>query len=271
MTYKISFQGLAKLNTRLKILDIWVDPVDRQEAIARVEEFMRKGKRPHTVFAANPEKNFSVPKDPTLYETFKNADLLLPDGVGIVWAARILFGVRLARIPGSEFIFDICRLAAINGCGIFIYGAKEEANKAAVNRLKKQFHDLKIAGRCNGYISKANMPDLINRINESRAEVLFLALGSPKQENWFAKYHRELKYVKVCQCIGGTLDTIAGNVKRAPEIWQKSSLEWFYRLIIEPRRIKRQKVLPFFVFSVFRLKLKHLIERYLFKTLKTSL
>lgn len=248
------------MSQRLNILDIWVDPVDRYEAITRVGGFLRKGERPHTVFASNPEKNFSVPKDPTLYETFKNADLLLPDGVGIVWAARILFGARLERVPGSEFFFDICRLAAKNGCGIFIYGAKEESNKAAVNRLKKQFHQLKIAGRCNGYISTQEMPALINRINKSRAKVLFLALGSPKQETWYAKYHNELKYIKVCQCIGGTLDTIAGNVKRAPEIWRKSSLEWLYRLITQPRRIKRQKILPVFVFSVLLAKAKRFIS-----------
>ena len=251
-----------KLSERLNILDIWVDPVDRHEAINRVEGFLRKGERPHTVFAANPEKNFSVPKDPILYETFKNADLLIPDGVGIVWAARILFGVRLERVPGSEFIFDICRLAADNGSGIFIYGAKEESNKTAVNRLKKQFDYLKVAGRCNGYISDAKMPDLIDRINKSRAEVLFLALGSPKQEKWFAKYHHELKYIKVCQCIGGTLDIISGNVKRAPEIWRKFSLEWLYRLINQPVRIRRQKFLPLFAFEIFKVKLKHLNRRY---------
>jgi N-acetylglucosaminyldiphosphoundecaprenol N-acetyl-beta-D-mannosaminyltransferase len=241
------------------VLDIWVDPVNRYEAIRRVEEFLIKGKRPHAVFAVNPEKNFSVPKDPALYKTFKNADLLLPDGVGIIWAARILFGARLERIPGSEFIFDICKLAAKNGSGIFIYGAKEESNKAAVSRLKEQFNYLKIAGRCNGYIRKSEMPALINRINKSRAEVLFLALGSPKQEDWFSKYQRELKYIKVCQCIGGTLDTIAGNVKRAPEIWRKFSLEWLYRLIIQPSRIRRQMILPHFVFAVLKMKLKHLI------------
>lgn len=247
------------MSERLNILDIWVDSVDRNEAISRVEGFLRKGERPHTVFAANPEKNFSLPKDPQLLEIFRTADLLLPDGVGIVWAARILFGTRLEKLPGSEFIFDICKLTVKNGCGVFIFGAKEETNKAAVKRLKNQFHDLKVAGRCNGYISDAEMPALIHRINKSRAEVLFLALGSPKQENWFAKYHLELKYVKVCQCIGGTLDTIAGNVKRAPEIWQKYYLEWLYRLIIQPGRIKRQKILPLFVIAVLKMKLKHLI------------
>jgi N-acetylglucosaminyldiphosphoundecaprenol N-acetyl-beta-D-mannosaminyltransferase len=244
---------------RLKILNIWVDAVNRNLARERVYHFLKYGKRPHSIFAANPEKNFSFPKDPQLLETFRTADLLLPDGVGIVWAARILFGARLERVPGSEFIFDICKLAVENGCGTFIYGAKEETNKVAVNRLKKQFHDLKIAGRCNGYIRYPEMPALIDCINKSRAEVLFLALGSPKQENWFAKYHRELKYVKVCQCIGGTLDTIAGNIKRAPEIWQKLSLEWLYRLIIQPDRIKRQKILPLFALEVFKMKLRHLI------------
>ena len=81
-----------QLSERLKILNIWVDPVDRSDAINRVEGYLQKGKRPHTVFAANPEKNFSIIKNPILYETFKHADLLLPDGAGIVWAARILFG-----------------------------------------------------------------------------------------------------------------------------------------------------------------------------------
>ena len=185
---------------------------------------------------------------------------MLPDGIGIVWAVKILFGARLERIPGSEFFFDICRLAEENQSSIFIYGAKEESNRAAVNRLKKQFGCLRVAGRCNGYISNSEMPGLINHINKSRAEVLFIALGSPRQERWYAKYHCELKYIKVCQCIGGTLDTIAGNVKRAPRIWQKHSLEWLYRLFKQPHRIRRQKVLPLFIFFVLFAKAKRLIS-----------
>jgi N-acetylglucosaminyldiphosphoundecaprenol N-acetyl-beta-D-mannosaminyltransferase len=248
------------LGERLKILGIWVDPVDRYEAINRVEGFLRKGQRPHAVFAANPEKSFSVPKDPQLLETFRTADLLLPDGVGIVWAARILYGVRLLRVPGSEFVFDICELAVKEGSGIFVYGAKESTNRTAVGRLKKKYPALKIVGRSNGYVKESEFPILIDQINNSHAEILFVALGSPKQEKWFARYHRELKYVKLCQCIGGTLDTIAGNVKRAPEIWRKFSLEWLYRLIIQPSRIKRQKVLPLFAFAIFIKKLGHIIK-----------
>jgi len=95
---------------------------------------------------------------------------------------------------------------------------------------------------------------LIEQINASGAQVLFLALGSPRQENWFATYASQLQTVRVCQGIGGTLDTIAGTVKRAPEFWCNMNLEWFYRLISEPKRIARQKVLPIFAYQVIRQK-----------------
>ena len=94
------------------------------------------------------------------------------------------------------------------------------------------------------------MPELIRRINGSAADILFLALGSPRQEKWFAAHAPELSHVKVCQGIGGTLDTIAGTVTRAPVFWQKLSAEWLYRLITDPKRISRQKVLPIFAFNV---------------------
>jgi N-acetylglucosaminyldiphosphoundecaprenol N-acetyl-beta-D-mannosaminyltransferase len=242
----------------LNILDIWVDPVNRNEAIRRVEVFLREGSRPHTVFASNPEKNFSVPRDSVLYKTFKCADLLLPDGIGMILAARILYKASLERVPGSELIFDICNLAANQGYGIFVYGAREEINKKAVEILQKRYPDLRVAGRENGYIADEEMADLIRRINSSKAEILFLALGSPRQEKWFATYKNDLNHIKVCQTIGGTLDTIAGNVKRAPLIWQKFSAEWLYRLIKEPKRIKRQKVLPAFAIKVLISKLKSL-------------
>ena len=108
------------MKNRLKIFKVWVDSVNRKQAIQIVEEFLQKGARPHSIFASNPEKNFSVPKDPLLYDTFKNADLLLPDGIGMALAARILHKADLTRVPGSEFIFDLCGLAEIEGYKIFL-------------------------------------------------------------------------------------------------------------------------------------------------------
>ena len=247
------------MSDRIKILDIWVDVLSKEAALKKVHMLLKKGSRAHSIFASNPEKCFALAKDPRLKNAYKNADLLIPDGIGLVWAARFLFGIRMQRLPGSEFFYDICELAANERYSMFIYGAKEKINRTAVDRLKKRYPKLNIAGRSNGYVKASDMLDLIDRINKSRAEILFLALGSPRQENWFAKYHRQLKYVKVCQCIGGTLDTIAGSVKRAPEIWQRCSLEWLYRLIIQPGRLKRQKVLPLFVLAVFKMKLKYLV------------
>ncbi len=244
---------------RYPILNIWTDAITKEGALQQVANFIETGNRPHTVFATNPEKNYSVPQDPLLYDSFKNADLLLPDGIGMVLAARLLHGAKLSRVPGCEFMQDICALSAKQGYKIFIYGAKEEVNLKATKTLQKRLPDLQIVGRCNGYLPEEKMNELVEQINNSGAQILFLALGSPKQEKWFSTYHQDLKNIRVCQGIGGTLDVITGNVKRAPDLFCRFGLEWFYRLLAEPNRIKRQRVLPLFAFQVF-------IEKYFTKS-----
>lgn len=246
---------MSQHENRLNILNVWVDPVDMNGALERVERFVENGDRPHSVFAVNPEKNFSVPRDPQLHKVFREADLLIPDGIGVVMAARLLYRVRLARVPGVEMMEEICRLSSRKGYRVFIYGAKEEVSAKAVKTMQNRYPSLHIVGRANGYVSSEEMPSLIEQINASGAQILFLALGSPRQENWYAKYADQLHTVRVCQGIGGTLDTIAGTVKRAPRFWCRLNLEWLYRLLAEPKRIARQKVLPIFAYLVLRRKL----------------
>lgn len=246
------------MKDRMEILNLWVDPVDPQTAIERVKHFIEHTDRPQSIFAVNPEKNFSVPKDPALWDMFRSASLLIPDGIGVVVAARILHGARLGRVPGADFMEKICQLSAAEGYKVYIYGGKEEINRKAAEVLTQRYPRIQIVGRSNGYVKDEDMPALVDRINQSQAAVLFLALGSPKQEKWFATYRDQLKTVRVCQGIGGTLDTIVGNVKRAPETWQKLNLEWLYRLLSEPSRIRRQKVLPWFAVLVLWAKLKSL-------------
>ena len=241
---------------RYPVLNIWVDDCTMEKALRQVDSFVKNNKGLKTVFASNPEKNYSVPENKILYESFRNADLLLPDGIGMVLAANFLHGAQIERVPGCELMQNICKLSADKGYKIFIYGAKEEVNKSAVEEIKKKYPSVKIAGRQNGYLCEEKMDDLIKRINESEAQILFLALGSPRQEIWISKYRHQLTNIKVCQGIGGTLDVLAGNVKRAPEFYCNMGLEWFYRLISEPKRIKRQAKLPLFAIQVLIRKFK---------------
>lgn len=238
------------MTTRFDVLDIWVDGVTRQTALERIGEFLDADSGLHTVFAANPEKTFSVPADPFLHEMFRSADLIIPDGIGMVLAVRLLYGQRLERVPGCELMLDICGLAARRGAGIFLYGAREEVSLTAAKNLLERFPELVVAGRANGYLKPEENDDLIARINASGASVLFLALGSPRQERWIAQNKDRLPNIRVCQGIGGTLDVVAGITKRAPRAFRNCGLEWLYRLLSEPTRAKRQAVLPVFAWRV---------------------
>ncbi len=240
----------------MSILNIWADPLSMKETILKIEDFIKNGNRPHAVFASNPEKNYSVPQNAELYETFRNADILIPDGTGIILAARILYGKKLSRVPGVELMQEICNLASMHGYRIFIYGAKEDVSSKAAEELLRRYPSIKIVGRENGYLPQEKMPELIDRINTSGAEILFLALGSPRQEKWYSTHKDQLTSVRICQGIGGTLDTLAGTVKRAPGWWCRNSLEWLYRLLAEPSRISRQKVLPLFACQVLLQKIR---------------
>jgi N-acetylglucosaminyldiphosphoundecaprenol N-acetyl-beta-D-mannosaminyltransferase len=155
---------------------------------------------------------------------------------------------------------NICAHAQNQGYKIFIYGATEEVNKGAVKKLQDRFPSIDIVGHCHGYWPENKMDQLLQQINDSGAQILFLALGSPRQEQWIAHYRDQLNTVRVCQGIGGTLDVINGNVKRAPDLYCRLGLEWLYRLIAEPKRIIRQRVLPLFIVQVLGEKIKYIFN-----------
>jgi N-acetylglucosaminyldiphosphoundecaprenol N-acetyl-beta-D-mannosaminyltransferase len=240
---------------RYPVLNIWCDAVSMQQAMARVVDFVEYGSRTYTIFASNPEKNFSVPDEPMMYDLFRTADLLIPDGVGMVLATRFLYGIKMERVPGCELMQNICALSSERGYKIFLYGSREEVNRQAVEKLRNKFPGIRIVGRAHGYLQEEAMPALVETINESGASILFLALGSPKQEQWISHYGIQLSHVRVCQGIGGTLDVITGTATRAPELLCRAGLEWLYRLISEPKRLKRQMVLPLFALQVLRARL----------------
>lgn len=239
---------------RLRVLDTPVDALDMSEALSFVDRCVRCVGSPATILAVNPEKVFVLQKDPNLKRFFESAALLLPDGIGIVAAARFLHGANLCRTPGADLMQNVCAIAPERGYRIFILGASEGVNAAAVEELRRRAPGIRIVGRANGYWKPEENSDLIRRINESHSDILFVALGSPRQERWIETNLAKLN-VKVIQGIGGTLDTIVGTVKRAPKAWQAMGLEWAYRLLRQPSRLGRQLKLLSFVFKVFSVKL----------------
>ncbi len=232
---------------RIDILGIPVDCVDMTMAIQQVDTLIQ-GEHAKTIIAVNPEKVIKAQQDAFLKKTIEEAGLLIPDGIGVVIAAKLSGYRHIQRTPGSELMPEICYLSEKKQYPVFLYGASPDVNKKCVAQLKKQYPNLNIAGHDHGYIEQKDMPQLIESINQSGAKVLFIALGSPRQELWMAQYLSQCTHVRVCQGVGGTFDVIAGNVKRAPKFFRNLHLEWFYRLASQPKRAFRQTALfKFFI------------------------
>jgi N-acetylglucosaminyldiphosphoundecaprenol N-acetyl-beta-D-mannosaminyltransferase len=234
---------------RIDILGVPVDCVDMAGALGAVQQ-MIAGDRPQSVIAVNPEKVIKAQSDDGLRDQLKQAGLLIPDGIGVVLAAAILGLGAMRRVPGSELMPEICALAAAKGYGIFLFGASPEVNALASAELIKRYPKINIVGRQHGYVKDNEMSGVIERINSSGAQILFIALGSPKQEQWMATHINSLNSVRVLQGVGGTFDVIAGRVQRAPAVFLRLNLEWLYRLLAQPKRILRQTALPRFVYRV---------------------
>ena len=238
---------------RIEILGVPLDLVDMEGALQAAEDLINERATSGCILAVNPEKIIALLKDQWLLGFFRKAELLIPDGIGVVWAAKMLAKAQVERVTGADLMQNLCAVSARKGYKVFLYGAKEEVSGGAADILCNRYPGLEIVGRRNGYVHAEEMDTLVDEINDSHAQILFIALGSPRQEKWIAEYGDRLN-IKLIQGIGGTLDTITGHVKRAPLIWQKLGLEWFYRLLKQPSRIKRQWCRPLFAFKVLKQK-----------------
>jgi len=240
---------------RVRVLGVPVDVVNMSSALEYVDNWIQNEKRGNYILAVNAEKIMSLRKDSFLKTFYENAALILPDGIGVILAFKWILGLKITRVAGADLMQNISKDAVKKGYKIFIFGGLEEINKDAVEKIKIKYPGIRIVGRSDGYLEENKMNDLVNRINESQADILFIALGSPKQEIWIQKYLPRLN-IKICQAIGGTLDVISGETKRAPRHFQKIGLEWLYRLVNEPKRIRRQIVYPLFLIKLIKEKLK---------------
>jgi N-acetylglucosaminyldiphosphoundecaprenol N-acetyl-beta-D-mannosaminyltransferase len=235
---------------RIEILGVPVDCLTMDQTINLVDSVLA-GDVAQSVVAVNPEKVMRARVDTRLRDQLQRAAVLIPDGIGVVAAARMLGLGQFNRVPGSELMPKLCDLAARTGRRVFLFGATPEVNERTAKVLRERYRGLKIAGAQHGYLKDDEMPGLIDHINRSKTDIVFVALGSPKQEAWIDRYLPQLN-VKLCQGVGGTFDVIAGHVKRAPAAFRAVHLEWFYRLAANPNRLARQSALPGFVFQIFK-------------------
>jgi N-acetylglucosaminyldiphosphoundecaprenol N-acetyl-beta-D-mannosaminyltransferase len=236
---------------RLAVLGVPVDAVAGiPDGIAEVEAIIRHS-RPacQSILAVNPEKVMAARKNPDLMTALRHAALLIPDGIGVVLAARMAGHRRVRRVPGIELMEAICIRAAERGWPVFLLGARPDVNERAARELQQRYPRLVIAGRRDGFFKDEDNAAIVDQINRSGAAVIFVALGSPKQELWMER-NRALLGAGVCQGVGGSFDVFAGEVRRAPALFRRLNLEWFYRLVAHPGRLLRQTALPGFVIGL---------------------
>lgn len=240
------------MNTRnyADILGARVDLVNTRESLERIRSFIVNQQSAH-VITLNAEIVYQAQNDPELLKIINGADLVTPDGIGIVWAGRRLGYPFEERVSGIDLLYLICEQAARENWKIYLLGAAPGIADEAVCQLAQKYPGINICGTHNGYFPAEQQQALIEEIKGLQPDVLFVALGAPGQEYWINKF-RHVLAVPVAIGVGGSFDVIAGIKSRAPEWMIKANLEWLYRLLKEPSRFKRQLALPKFVLLILR-------------------
>ena len=231
---------------RVNVLGVGFDNLTMDEAVARAVELLGE-EGTHYVVTTNPEIVEVCRENLAAKIAVNEADLVLPDGIGVVKGAAMLGTPLKEKTPGIEFAAHIVERMARERLSLYLLGAKPGVAEQAAEKLAAQYPGLRIAGTHDGYFQEDG--PVIEAIRQSGADVVFVCLGAPKQELWMAKNGPATGAHLLCG-LGGSLDVFAGVVERAPKFWSDHGLEWFYRLCKEPKRIGRMMKLPLFLVHV---------------------
>ncbi len=229
---------------KIDVLGLQFDNVTMDEALRRGEAFL-DGDRAAIVVTPNAEIGYDAAQDEALCAMLNRADLVLPDGAGVVLAAKLRKTPLKSKVAGIDFARNMLSVFARRGTRLYLLGSKPGVAEQAAEKMKEMAPGLVICGTADGYF-KEEAP-VVAAINEAKAEAVFVCLGAPKQERFMFDHRDELPTVRLMAGLGGSLDGFAGNVKRAPDWMIKCQLEWFYRLCKEPKRIGRMMRLPKYV------------------------
>ncbi|NHN33850.1 WecB/TagA/CpsF family glycosyltransferase [Paenibacillus agricola] len=216
---------------------------------------MIESREPHQIVTANPIMVMSAVESPSFLNLLQKADLVVPDGAGVVWAANYVGNPVAERVTGFDLLHRLMQLSELKGWKVFLLGASPEMMEAAVSNIKRQYPALQLVGYRDGYFQADEDQQVIENIRKHQPDILLIGRSADKQEPWIAQ-HKEQLHVPIIMGVGGSFDVLSGKLKRAPKIFLKLRLEWFYRLLQEPWRYKRMLELPKFVFKVIREKEK---------------
>lgn len=240
------------MRKRITIMNSPVDVLTMKETIDLIDDSIREKKSIQHI-VVNAAKLVHMQNDEELYQSVVASDIINADGMAVVWAAGLLGKPLPERVSGVDLMQELVILASQKKYRIFFFGGKEEVVSEVVRKYTSIFGEEIIAGYRNGYFAKEDEMDIANKIADSKADILFVAISSPTKEIFLNTYKNHLK-VPFIMGVGGSFDVVAGKVKRAPLWMQKSGLEWLYRLIQEPRRMWKRYLVTNSLFLFYILK-----------------
>ena len=233
---------------QVEILGVNVNSFTMAQAVEAVQQFIAE-KKVALVATANAEMLMRSTQDEELKDILNQADLVVPDGAGTVWAAGHLGEPMPERVAGFDLAQELMREAPARGDRIYFFGSAPGVADKAKAKAEELYPGIQVVGTRNGFFTEADEPGIIAEIKAARPDILLAALGVPKQEKWLKKHMQELQ-VPVSIGVGGTLDVMAGVMERAPLWMQKAKLEWLFRGLKQPSRAGRLLALPKFVLKV---------------------
>lgn len=232
------------------ILGVAFDVVTMDEAAEKAKGFLQADGQ-YYICTPNPEIVMEARADKELAGILQKADLVVPDGIGVVWASRYSEKRLPERVAGYDLTQRLMRDLAGTEETFYFFGGAPGVAAAAARRMRREYPGLKIVGMHNGYFDKKEEKKILEDIKKRSPSILLVGLGAPKQEKWIAEHMRQTG-AKLCIGVGGSFDVMAGNVKRAPKVFRRLGMEWFYRLITQPTRWKRMLRLPVFALTVLK-------------------
>lgn len=233
---------------KVNILGVQVDKVNIAEATDKIFNMLSEN-RPHMIFTPNSEIIMLAYKDKNFCDILNKADLLTADGIGVVYASKILQNPINERAAGYDIACRIIEKISNSGHRLFLFGGKPGVAEKAKENLEKQYPKINIVGTRNGYFKADEEAEIVQEINIANPDIVFVCLGAPAQEKWIARNCKNMN-AKIFMGVGGSLDVIAGTAERAPDFWCNHGLEWLYRLLKQPSRFMRMTALPKFGITV---------------------